>query len=60
VGVDGSPADAPAVRFAFEQARPFGVPIVALHAWTHPASTGSENRPHLVDDPAGVQVEPLC
>jgi nucleotide-binding universal stress UspA family protein len=36
LGVDGSPANDPAVGFAFEEAALRGVPLVALHAWTQP------------------------
>jgi nucleotide-binding universal stress UspA family protein len=40
LGVDGSPANDPAVGFAFEEAALRGVPLLAVHAWTHPVSTG--------------------
>ncbi|MDQ0402337.1 universal stress protein [Streptomyces sp. NPDC000349] len=34
LGVDGSPAGAAAVRFAFDQASVQGARVIALHAWT--------------------------
>jgi nucleotide-binding universal stress UspA family protein len=40
VGVDGSPAGADALGFAFEEASVRGVRLRALLAWTHPVSTG--------------------
>jgi nucleotide-binding universal stress UspA family protein len=38
LAADGSPANDPAVRFAFEEAAMRGAPLVALHVWSHPAS----------------------
>src|SRR4029450_4718326 len=38
LGVDGSSANGPAVGFAFEEAARRAVPLVAMHAWTHPAA----------------------
>jgi nucleotide-binding universal stress UspA family protein len=36
LGVDGSPANDPAIGFAFDEASLRGVPLVAVHAWAHP------------------------
>lgn len=55
LGVDGSPANEPAVRFAFEEASLRGVPLVAMHAWTHPVSTGPGDMLPLVYDAAEVE-----
>nr|MDT0662854.1 universal stress protein [Micromonospora sp. DSM 115978] len=57
LGVDGSPANDPAVGFAFEEAALRGVPLVALHAWTHPVSTGPGDMLPLVYDVAEVEAE---
>ncbi len=57
LGVDGSPANDPAVGFAFEEAALRGVPLVALHAWTHPVSTGPGDMLPLVYDAADVEAE---
>jgi len=40
VGVDGSPASARAVDFAFEEAASLGRPLVAVHAWEMPSMMG--------------------
>jgi nucleotide-binding universal stress UspA family protein len=40
VGVDGSPANGPAIGFAFEEAALRGCALVAVHAWAGPAATG--------------------
>jgi nucleotide-binding universal stress UspA family protein len=42
VGVDGSPNDTPALRFAFEAADRRGAPLIALHAWTDVSVEASE------------------
>ena len=39
VGVDGSEASVAALRWAAEQARMFGTPVLAVHAW-EPATAG--------------------
>jgi nucleotide-binding universal stress UspA family protein len=57
VGVDGSPANDPAVGFAFEEAALRGVPLLALHAWTGPVSTGPGDMLPLVYDPAAVEAD---
>lgn len=57
LGVDGSPANDPAVGFAFEQAALRSVPLVALHVWAHPASIGPGDMMPLVYDPGEVQAE---
>ena len=57
LGVDGSPANDPAVGFAFEQAALRSVPVVALHVWAHPAVVGPGDMMPLVYDPGEVQAE---
>jgi nucleotide-binding universal stress UspA family protein len=57
LGVDGSPANDPAVGFAFEEAALRGVPLVALHAWTHPVPAGPGDMLPLVYDAADVEAE---
>ena len=57
LGVDGSHANDPAVRFAFEEAALRGTPLVVLHAWTHPVSTGPGDMLPLVYDPVEVEAE---
>jgi nucleotide-binding universal stress UspA family protein len=52
VGVDGSPANDPAVGYAFETAALHHVPLLALHAWEHPVSTGTGDMLPLMYDPA--------
>jgi nucleotide-binding universal stress UspA family protein len=55
IGVDGSPANNPAVGLAFEEAALRGVPLTALHAWTQPVSTGPGDMLPLVYDPTAVE-----
>jgi nucleotide-binding universal stress UspA family protein len=50
VGVDGSPAGADAIGFAFEEAAVRGVRLRALLAWTHPVSAGPGDMLPLVYD----------
>jgi nucleotide-binding universal stress UspA family protein len=57
LGVDGSPANDPAVGFAFEEAALWRVPLVALHAWTHPVPAGPGDMLPLVYDTAEVAAE---
>ena len=45
LGVDGSPANQPAVGFAFEQAALRRVPLLAVHAWTHSGVAGLAEVP---------------
>ncbi|MGE5830421.1 MAG: universal stress protein [Micromonosporaceae bacterium] len=40
LGVDGSPANDPAVGFAFDEASLRGAPLIAMHAWAHPVPAG--------------------
>jgi nucleotide-binding universal stress UspA family protein len=54
VGVNGSAASDAAVGFAFEEAALRGTPVIALSAWTGPASTGPGDMLPLVYDPAVV------
>jgi nucleotide-binding universal stress UspA family protein len=57
LGVDGSPANNPAVGFAFEEAALRGVPLTAMHTWTHPVSTGHGDMLPLVYDAAEVEAD---
>jgi nucleotide-binding universal stress UspA family protein len=57
LGVDGSPVNDAAVGFAFEEAALRGVPLVALHAWTHPVFTGPGDVLPLVYDAAEVEAD---
>lgn len=57
LATDGSPANRGAVRFAFEEAAMRGVALVALHVWSHPASSGSGDMRPLVYDAEIVQGE---
>ncbi|WP_344949066.1 universal stress protein [Actinomadura miaoliensis] len=57
VGVDGSPAGAAAVRFAFEEAELRQARLRAVLAWTHPASTRPGDMQPLVFDPEIVAAE---
>jgi nucleotide-binding universal stress UspA family protein len=52
LGVDGSPANDAAIGYAFEAAALHGVPLVALHAWKTPVSTGPGDMLPVVDDSA--------
>jgi len=47
-GVDGSPASAPALEFAAQEAALHGTELVALHAWTGDSGTGSTATPPAV------------
>lgn len=38
LGVDGSPANEPAIGFAFDEASRRRTQLIAVHAWTHPLS----------------------
>jgi nucleotide-binding universal stress UspA family protein len=57
VGVDGSPAAEPAIGLAFEEATLRGVRLTALHAWTHPVSTGPGDMLPLVYDVEDAEAE---
>lgn len=57
LAADGSPASEPAVGFAFEEAALRGAPLVALHVWSHPASSGPGDMQPLVYDEAAVNEE---
>jgi nucleotide-binding universal stress UspA family protein len=50
VGVDGSPLSEEAIGFALEEAALRGAELVALHAWSHPVSTGPGDMMPLVYD----------
>jgi nucleotide-binding universal stress UspA family protein len=58
LGVDGSPANEPAVGFAFEEAALRGVPLLALHAWTSPAPIGPGDMLPPVYDVADLESAP--
>jgi nucleotide-binding universal stress UspA family protein len=57
VGVDGSPANRPAVRFAFEEAALRGARLVAVHSWLGPVSTDPGDMLPVVYDPEVLRVE---
>jgi nucleotide-binding universal stress UspA family protein len=57
VGVDGSAANTAAIGYAFETASLLGVPLVALHAWSQPVSTGPGDMIPLIYDPARLAAE---
>lgn len=57
VGVDGSPVSDHAVALAFEAASELHEDLLALHAWTDPASNGAGVMVPLVYDPALVNAE---
>lgn len=57
LGVDGSPANDPAVGFAFDEASLRGVPLVAMHAWTHPVPAGPGDMLPLLYDADDVAAE---
>jgi nucleotide-binding universal stress UspA family protein len=57
LGVDGSPVNDSAVGFAFEEAALRAVPLIAMHAWTDPVSTGPGDALPLVYDVAEVEAE---
>ncbi|MEU9020374.1 universal stress protein [Actinomadura sp. NPDC048394] len=54
LGVDGSPASAGAVGFAFQEASVRGARLHAVLAWPHPISTGPGDMQPLVYDPEMV------
>jgi nucleotide-binding universal stress UspA family protein len=67
VGVDGSPANDPAIGFAFEEAALRGCALTAVHAWTGPVSTGPGDMlplvydlPEVDDEEARVLAEALA
>ena len=57
LGVDGSPANDPAVGFAFPEASLRGAPLIAMHTWTHPVSTGPGDMVPLVYDPVDIEAD---
>ncbi|MEU6077855.1 universal stress protein [Micromonospora sp. NPDC047074] len=57
VGVDGSEAARLAAEFAIEAASVRGAPLVALHAYQHPASTGPGDMQPLVHDEGELRSE---
>ncbi|HEX5740982.1 MAG TPA: universal stress protein [Pilimelia sp.] len=50
VGVDGSATGTRAVDFAMREAHLRGVPLVAVHAWTHPVAAGPGEMLPMVYD----------
>ena len=52
LGVDGSPANEPAVGFAFDEASRRRAPLMAVHAWTHPVSVAPGDILYPVYDAA--------
>lgn len=57
VGTPEAPALGPAVRFAFEEAALRKARLRAVHAWTHPSSSGPGDMQPLVYDVAVVEEE---
>ncbi len=60
LAVDGSPADAAAVEFAFTEASLRGADLVALHVWntwSEPAAAGPDNPLDLVVDIDRIRAE---
>lgn len=57
VGVDGSELSEAAIEFAFQIASETGQPLVALHAWRDPSSSGPGSMLPLVYDPVLVSEE---
>lgn len=57
VGVDGSPVSELAIGWAFQLADEWGEPLVAVHTWTDPATTGPGVMLPLVYDAALVDRE---
>lgn len=57
VGVDGSPANGPAIGYAFESASLRKAPLVALHAWMDPAPPAPGHLLPLVYDLREVHEE---
>ena len=55
VGVDASDHALAALGFGFEEASLRGAPLVAVHAWTSPTSTGPGDMLPPVYDPVEVQ-----
>lgn len=59
LGVDGSPASAAAVAFAFEEASLRGAPLTAIHAWRHPVARAPGDMLPLVYDVEDTRQEEL-
>jgi nucleotide-binding universal stress UspA family protein len=57
LGVDGSPANRPAIGFAFAEAAARGCGIVGIHVWSEPMSTGPGGMLPLVYDPALLEAD---
>jgi nucleotide-binding universal stress UspA family protein len=57
LAVDGSPANEPAVEFAFEEAALRGVALEALHAWMYPVPSERGELLPLVYEAADVEAE---
>lgn len=57
VGVDGSELSEAAIEFAFQMASETDEPLVALHAWRDPSSSGPGSMVPLVYDPVLVSEE---
>ena len=57
VGVDGSELSEAAIEFAFRAASETGEPLVAVHAWRDPSTTGPGVMVPLVYDPVLVSQE---
>lgn len=57
LATDGSPANDPAVGFAFEEAALRDAPLTALRVWSHPASRAPGDMQPLVYEEASVDEE---
>jgi nucleotide-binding universal stress UspA family protein len=57
LGVDGSPASAEAVAFAFEEASLRSAPLTAVHAWRHPKVRAPGDMLPLVYDVDDIEHE---
>lgn len=57
MGAGRSAADEAAVVFAFTEATPRGLPLHAVHAWSHPLSRNPGDMVPLVFEPVLIRAE---